>query len=43
MDSKAQAEPVRSVSIEWLGPVIGRLPAGLMAQLDNALRLHLHL
>lgn len=43
VDSKAQAEQVRSVSIDRLGPVIGRVPVHLMAELDDALRLHLHL
>lgn len=43
VDSKAQAEQVRSVSVERLGPVIGRVPAPLMAQLEDALRLHLQL
>lgn len=43
MDSTAQAEQVRSISVERLGPVIGRLPTHLMAQLDDALRIHLHL
>lgn len=43
IDSKAQAEQVRSVSVERLGPVIGRLPTHLMAQVDDALRLHLQL
>lgn len=43
VDSKAQAEQVRSVSVERLGPMIGRLPTHLMAQLDDALRLHLQL
>ncbi|MHA6511562.1 type II toxin-antitoxin system PemK/MazF family toxin [Tessaracoccus sp. Z1128] len=43
IDSKAQAEQVRSVSIERLGPAIGRVPLHLMAELDEALRLHLHL
>lgn len=43
LDSKAQAEQVRSVSLERLGPVIGRVPIYLMAALDDALRLHLHL
>lgn len=42
-DSKAQAEQVRSVSIDRLGDAIGRVPAELMASLDNALRLHLSL
>lgn len=43
VDSKAQAEQVRSVSVERLGHVIGRVPTHLMAELDNALRLHLQL
>lgn len=43
VDSKAQAEQVRSVAVERLGPVIGRVPAPVMAQLDDALRLHLAL
>ena len=43
VDSKAQAEQIRSVSVERLGPVIGRVPIGEMAQLDAALRLHLQL
>ncbi len=43
VDSKAQAEQVRSVSLERLGPVIGRLPTHLMTQVDEALRLHLQL
>lgn len=42
-DSKAQAEQVRAVSIERIGPVIGRLPARLIGSLDDALRLHLQL
>ncbi len=43
VDSKAQAEQVRSVAVERLGPLLGRLPAPLLAQLDDALRLHLDL
>ncbi|MEZ5090112.1 MAG: type II toxin-antitoxin system PemK/MazF family toxin [Micropruina glycogenica] len=43
VDSKAQAEQVRSVSIERIGPVIGRLPTHLISKLDDALRLHLQL
>ena len=42
-DSKAQAEQVRSVAVERLGAVLGRVPADLMGQLDDALRLHLQL
>lgn len=43
VDSKAQAEQVRSVAIQRLGPVLGRLPASLVNELDRALRLHLQL
>ena len=43
LDSKAQAEQVRAVSVDRIGPVIGRLPARQVAQLDEALRLHLQL
>jgi mRNA interferase MazF len=41
VDSKAQAEQVRSVSIQRVGSTIGRVPAHLMAMVDDALRLHL--
>nr|WP_291525767.1 type II toxin-antitoxin system PemK/MazF family toxin [Branchiibius sp. NY16-3462-2] len=41
--SKAQAEQVRSVSVSRVGSVVGRVPVGLMARLDDALRLHLQL
>jgi mRNA interferase MazF len=43
VDSKAQAEQVRSVAVERLGPVLGVLPPRLMLALDAALRLHLGL
>jgi len=43
VDSKAQAEQVRSVAIERVGPVIGTVPFQLMVQLDEALRIHLSL
>ncbi|GAB3318467.1 type II toxin-antitoxin system toxin endoribonuclease MazF9 [Geodermatophilus aquaeductus] len=43
VDSKAQAEQVRAVAVERIGPVLGRLPAATMAALDDALRLHLQL
>jgi len=43
VDSKAQAEQVRSVAVERLGPALGRLPAPIMAEIDKALRLHLDL
>jgi mRNA interferase MazF len=42
-DSKAQAEQVRSIAVERLGAVLGRAPEDVMAQLDDALRLHLRL
>jgi mRNA interferase MazF len=41
--SKAQAEQVRSVSIGRVGGTAGRLPAVLVAELDDAVRLHLSL
>ncbi|MDO8308271.1 MAG: type II toxin-antitoxin system PemK/MazF family toxin [Actinomycetota bacterium] len=41
--SKAQAEQVRSVSAQRLGPVVATLPSLLVEQLDEALRLHLAL
>jgi mRNA interferase MazF len=42
-ESKAQAEQVRSVAVERVGRRVGRLPAGLLAELDRALRIHLSL
>ncbi|NLT28934.1 MAG: type II toxin-antitoxin system PemK/MazF family toxin [Propionibacterium sp.] len=42
-DSKAQAEQVRAVDVDRIGAAIGRVPVHLMAELDDALRLHLHL
>ena len=41
--SKAQAEQVRSVAVERLGPPLGQLRASLLAEIDDALRLHLNL
>ena len=43
VDSKAQAEQVRSVAVERVGAALGRVPAGVMAAIDDALRLHLDL
>ena len=43
VESKAQAEQVRSVSVERMGHVLGRVPTHLMTQVDDALRLHLQL
>ncbi len=42
-DSKAQAEQVRSIAVERVGASIGQLPADVIAELDEALRLHLAL
>ena len=42
-DSKAQAEQVRSVTVERVGARIGALGGELLAALDDALRLHLAL
>ena len=42
-DSKAQAEQVRAVAVERIGPVLGLLPAAVMREVDAALRLHLQL
>ena len=43
IDSKAQAEQIRSVAVERVGPVLGWLPPELMNHVDEALRLHLQL
>ena len=43
VDSKAQAEQIRSVAVQRLRRLIGRVPPPEMAQLDDALRLHLQL
>ena len=42
-ESKAQAEQVRSITVERIGELVGRLPGSLMTSLDEALRLHLAL
>lgn len=42
-DSEAQAEQVRSVSIECIGRKLGAVPPDVMLALDDALRLHLAL
>ena len=42
-DSKAQAEQVRSLSVQRIGAAVGNLPPDTMAELDDALRLHLGL
>ena len=43
LDSKAQAEQVRSIAVERLGRRLGNVPPPLMVKLDEALRLHLAL
>jgi len=43
VDSKAQAEQIRSIAVERIGRRVGQLPAELEADLDEALRLHLAL
>lgn len=43
MDSKAQAEQVRSIDVERVGASIARVPQHLMDAVDESLRLHLHL
>lgn len=42
-DSKAQAEQVRTVAVARIVRPVGWVPAELMAELDEALRLHLSL
>ena len=41
--SKAEAEQIRSVNVRRLGPRIGQLPPAALAELEEALRLHLGL
>jgi mRNA interferase MazF len=43
VDSKAQAEQIRSVAVERIGPTVGVAPTAAMSALDEALRLHLSL
>ena len=43
VDSKAQAEQVRSIAVGRIGPSLGHLPTTVMDELDHALRLHLQL
>ena len=42
-DSKAQAEQIRSISVERVGDRIGLVPYSLLGHLDEALRIHLDL
>jgi mRNA interferase MazF len=43
IESKGQAEQVRSIDVTRVGQRLGSLPPALMRQLDEALRLHLDL
>ena len=43
VDSKAQAEQVRSIDVARVQRRLGSLPSDLMRELDDALRLHLAL
>jgi mRNA interferase MazF len=43
VDSKAQAEQIRSVAVGRVGPALGWLPPELMRDVDDALRVHLQL
>jgi mRNA interferase MazF len=43
VDSKAQAEQVRSIAVERVGVLLGSLNETLLTELDEALRLHLAL
>ena len=43
VDSKALCEQIRSIVVERLRGPIGRVPPAEMAQLDDAIRLHLEL
>jgi mRNA interferase MazF len=43
LDSKAQAEQVRSIAVERIGEQVGILTPDLLARLDEALRLHMGL
>ncbi len=42
-DSKAQAEQIRSITVERVGERLGVVPNSIMLQIDEALRLHLGL
>jgi len=42
-DSKAQAEQVRSVSVERVGRKVGQVPSAVLEKVDQALRVHLGL
>ena len=40
LDSKAQAEQIRSVAVDRIGERIGHLTAKLLTELDQAIRVH---
>jgi len=42
-ESKARAEQIRSVAMQRIGDTAGRLTGKLLAELDEAIRLHLGL
>ena len=42
-DSKAQAEQIRAVAVERIVGRVGNVPRRLLADLDDALRMHLQL
>ena len=43
LDSKAQVEQIRSVDMKRVGDMVGLVPLDLMAQIEDAMRLHLEL
>ena len=43
LDSKAQAEQVRSIAVQRIGRKVGTVPPAVMAKVDEAMRLHLAL
>ena len=43
LDSKVQAEQIRSVAVERVGELMGLVPPDLMDRIDDAMRLHLGL
>ena len=43
VDSVAQADQIRAVSITRFGATVGHVPPDLMAEIDDAIRIHLDL
>ncbi len=43
LDSKAQAEQIRSVDVQRVGPRLAVVPSDIMGEIDDAIRLHLAL